>query len=310
MNALSAAADGTVHDYVGGLADLEARRVRFIGDAGDAHRRGLSAHPALLPLPRRLRPGRARRATGLHACIAARAGLDAIVARAGADGNAQAAGRARTRCRRSRSMAEAGLLVPVLGGVPISRASPTWPRSRRRSALRARSGAPARRARRARRRGRRAAVAAAAALQRRARAAGLDGERLVARVAGERAATRARCSTGSGRSASSTACCWPGRARRPARRDARLARARDAAGALDRAGVSAQGRGFHRARRAARARRSAPRCARPRRRGSRRISRPIAAASRRSPSAAAENVEISLTLSVNAVYVALAIALG
>ena len=34
MNALSAARDGAVHDYVGGLADVAARRVRFIGDAG------------------------------------------------------------------------------------------------------------------------------------------------------------------------------------------------------------------------------------------------------------------------------------
>ena len=33
MNALSAARDGTVYDYVGGLADVAARRVRFIGDA-------------------------------------------------------------------------------------------------------------------------------------------------------------------------------------------------------------------------------------------------------------------------------------
>lgn len=33
INALSLSADGTVHDYVGGLADIEARRVRFIGDA-------------------------------------------------------------------------------------------------------------------------------------------------------------------------------------------------------------------------------------------------------------------------------------
>jgi tRNA nucleotidyltransferase/poly(A) polymerase len=32
MNALSITADGIIHDYVGGLADLEARRVRFIGD--------------------------------------------------------------------------------------------------------------------------------------------------------------------------------------------------------------------------------------------------------------------------------------
>jgi len=34
MNALSATTGGLVYDYVGGLADLEARRVRFIGDAG------------------------------------------------------------------------------------------------------------------------------------------------------------------------------------------------------------------------------------------------------------------------------------
>jgi poly(A) polymerase len=33
INALSLSRDGTVHDYCGGLADLAARRVRFIGDA-------------------------------------------------------------------------------------------------------------------------------------------------------------------------------------------------------------------------------------------------------------------------------------
>ena len=33
INALSVSRDGVVHDYVGGLADLDARRVRFIGDA-------------------------------------------------------------------------------------------------------------------------------------------------------------------------------------------------------------------------------------------------------------------------------------
>src|SRR5437764_1073793 len=32
MNALSLARDGVVHDYVGGIADLAARRLRFIGD--------------------------------------------------------------------------------------------------------------------------------------------------------------------------------------------------------------------------------------------------------------------------------------
>jgi tRNA nucleotidyltransferase/poly(A) polymerase len=33
INAMSLSADGTLHDYCGGLADIEARRVRFIGDA-------------------------------------------------------------------------------------------------------------------------------------------------------------------------------------------------------------------------------------------------------------------------------------
>ena len=33
INALSVGPDGIVHDYVGGLADIAARRVRFIGDA-------------------------------------------------------------------------------------------------------------------------------------------------------------------------------------------------------------------------------------------------------------------------------------
>src|SRR3954454_7029517 len=32
INGLSVASDGTVHDYVGGLDDIAARRVRFIGD--------------------------------------------------------------------------------------------------------------------------------------------------------------------------------------------------------------------------------------------------------------------------------------
>ena len=37
INALSAAADGTVFDYVGGLDDIAARRVRFIGARARAH---------------------------------------------------------------------------------------------------------------------------------------------------------------------------------------------------------------------------------------------------------------------------------
>jgi tRNA nucleotidyltransferase/poly(A) polymerase len=58
MNALSATADGVVHDLVGGLADLKARPLHR--RRGQAHRRGLPAHPAVLPFPCRLWPRRAR----------------------------------------------------------------------------------------------------------------------------------------------------------------------------------------------------------------------------------------------------------
>ena len=89
INALSVSPDGTVHDYVGGLADLEARRVRFIGDAATR-----IAEDYL----RILRFFRFHAAYGqgaldpasLHACIVARAGLDAAVARAGAHGAVEA----------------------------------------------------------------------------------------------------------------------------------------------------------------------------------------------------------------------------
>jgi len=74
INALSATADGVIHDYVGGLADVAARRVRFIGDPAqrisEDYLRILrffrvhAAYGAGLP-----------DCDGLHACISARAGL-------------------------------------------------------------------------------------------------------------------------------------------------------------------------------------------------------------------------------------------
>jgi poly(A) polymerase len=116
MNALSVGPDGTVHDYVGGLGDLQARRVRFIGDpakriAEDYLRilRFFRFHASYghgLP-----------DSEGLHACIAARGGLDRL-------------SRERVRMELLKLlaaphavptlavMAESGLLVPVLGGVP------------------------------------------------------------------------------------------------------------------------------------------------------------------------------------------------
>jgi len=117
INALSVSADGIVHDYVGGLADLAARRVRFIGDpaqriAEDYLRilRFFRFHAAFgegLP-----------DATGLAAAIAARDGMDML-------------SRERVRMeivklvvaphavRTLAVMAEAGLLGRVLGGVPL-----------------------------------------------------------------------------------------------------------------------------------------------------------------------------------------------
>jgi poly(A) polymerase len=116
MNALSAAPDGTVYDYVGGLDDLAQRRVRFIGDpaqriAEDYLRilrffrfhaaYGTSDHPD---------------AAGLAACIAGREGLDQL-------------SRERVRMEMLKlvvaphavptliSMTDAGLLLRVLGGV-------------------------------------------------------------------------------------------------------------------------------------------------------------------------------------------------
>jgi poly(A) polymerase len=116
MNALSCRPDGMVHDYVGGLGDLERRRVRFIGQAqrriAEDHLRILrffrfhASYGSGLPDP-----------DGLAACIAARASLEQL-------------SRERVRAELLKLllaphavptlaiMTESGLLTPVLGGVP------------------------------------------------------------------------------------------------------------------------------------------------------------------------------------------------
>ncbi|HEY4775198.1 MAG TPA: CCA tRNA nucleotidyltransferase [Xanthobacteraceae bacterium] len=116
INALSVARDGTVHDYVGGLADLAARRVRFIGDPA---RRIAEDYLRILRFFRfhadygegALDP------EGLRACIRARGGLDSL-------------SRERVRMEIVKLlvtrrvlptlvvMAETGILGAVLGGVP------------------------------------------------------------------------------------------------------------------------------------------------------------------------------------------------
>ena len=261
MNALSAARDGDIYDYVGGLADLEARRVRFIGDRGSASPRTICAScgsSASTPPTATAQPDPA----GLAACIAARAGLDQLSRE-----------RVRMELMKLLLAPRAAPTLAVMGkpacccacwaACPISRASPTWPRSRPRSACRA---DPVRR------------LGALGVL------VAEDAERLwqscgsptpstsgsprwregwwrmsPARArGGARAALSARA-----RSIHRSRAARPGRARaRRARRG--LARACDAAAALDRAGVPASRPRISSRAAWRRARRSAPRCARPR----------------------------------------------
>ena len=116
INALSATRDGTVYDYVGGLADLAARRVRFIGDArqriAEDYLRILrffrfhAAYAVGHPDP-----------AGLAACIGGRDGLDQL-------------SRERVRMELMKlllaqhaaptltAMTDAGLLTRFIGGVP------------------------------------------------------------------------------------------------------------------------------------------------------------------------------------------------
>jgi poly(A) polymerase/tRNA nucleotidyltransferase (CCA-adding enzyme) len=115
INALSASADGTVYDYVGGLDDLAARRVRFIGEP---------AKRIAEDFLRILRFFRIHAAYGqgaldpdaLAACIAARDGLAGLSAERiqaevmkllVAPGASQAL----------EAMGDAGLLLILLGGV-------------------------------------------------------------------------------------------------------------------------------------------------------------------------------------------------
>ena len=118
MNALSITADGIVHDYVDGLADLEARRVRFIGDPA---RRIAEDYLRILRFFR-FHASYAHGApdpSGLHACIVARDGLRGL-------------SRERVRAELMKLltapfavetitvMADAGLMTMLLGGIALT----------------------------------------------------------------------------------------------------------------------------------------------------------------------------------------------
>lgn len=75
MNALSASRDGIVHDYTGGLADLEARHVRFIGDAARRIEEDYLRILRFFRFHAAYGAGGHPDATGLAACIAASDGI-------------------------------------------------------------------------------------------------------------------------------------------------------------------------------------------------------------------------------------------
>src|SRR5215831_17489485 len=116
INALSAARDGTVYDYVGGLADIAARRVRFIGDAAtriaEDYLRILrffrfhAAYGEGAPDP-----------AGVAACIAGREGLEQLSRERVRMEVIKLLG-ARHPVPALAVMTEAGLLDQVLAGVP------------------------------------------------------------------------------------------------------------------------------------------------------------------------------------------------
>jgi poly(A) polymerase len=116
INALSVGPDGVVHDYVGGLADIAARRVRFIGEAQQRIAEDYLRILRFFRFHAHFGEG-APDPAGVHACILGRAGFQTL---------------SRERLRMEilklllavratptlAVMAETGLLGLILGGVP------------------------------------------------------------------------------------------------------------------------------------------------------------------------------------------------
>ncbi len=115
INGLSVDAGGVVHDHVGGLADIAARRVRFIGDPGERIAEDYLRILRFFRFHAAYAVGEPDRA-GYLACIGGRAGLASLsaerirmemlklVVASGAEIAVTA-------------MADGGLLLPIFGGV-------------------------------------------------------------------------------------------------------------------------------------------------------------------------------------------------
>ncbi|HEX3937183.1 MAG TPA: CCA tRNA nucleotidyltransferase [Xanthobacteraceae bacterium] len=116
INALSAAPDGTVYDYVGGIADIATRRVRFIGEAKERIAEDYLRILRFFRFHAWYGEGLPD-AAGLHACILARAGLDTL-SRERVRMEALKLLLARRATPTLAVMGESGILGAVLGGVP------------------------------------------------------------------------------------------------------------------------------------------------------------------------------------------------
>jgi poly(A) polymerase len=116
MNALSATRDGTVHDYTTGLTDLEARRVRFIGDAGQRIAEDYLRILRFFRFHAAYGAGGHPDADGLAACIAARDGL-AQLSRERLRMEIMKLVVARHATPTLAVMSHAGLTLRILGGV-------------------------------------------------------------------------------------------------------------------------------------------------------------------------------------------------
>jgi poly(A) polymerase len=115
INGLSVDADGVVHDHVGGLDDIAAKRVRFIGDPDQRIAEDYLRILRFFRIHAAYGAGEPDRA-GYLACIRARAGLATLSAE-----------RVRTEMLKLMvaegaagaitAMADGGLLLPIFGGV-------------------------------------------------------------------------------------------------------------------------------------------------------------------------------------------------
>lgn len=116
INALSVTRDGKVHDYTGGLADLGDRRIRFIGEAKARIEEDYLRILRFFRFHATYGAGEPD-AEGVAACIAARAGL-AQLSRERVRTEMMKLLAARRAVPALQVMAEIGLLLDVIGGVP------------------------------------------------------------------------------------------------------------------------------------------------------------------------------------------------